>query len=122
MTAGTKELYDLGEVPPIGDVPPRMYAQVIRRERFGQPAQAFEREVVPVPEIGADEALVKGVIGIKTALFIKSLLRALPRGLTHSCDYFRMSKQKADAVCQPVNVLALNQPPCLSMHYHLRKT
>jgi crotonyl-CoA carboxylase/reductase len=35
-----------------------MYAEVIRRERFGQPSQAFEREVVPVPEIGPDEALV----------------------------------------------------------------
>jgi crotonyl-CoA carboxylase/reductase len=35
-----------------------MYAEVIRRERFGEPTKAFAREVVPVPEIGPDEALV----------------------------------------------------------------
>ena len=58
MSTETKEIYEIGEHPPIGRVPPKMYAQVIRRERFGQPAQAFAREQVPVPEIGPDEALV----------------------------------------------------------------
>ena len=58
MTTGTKELYELGEIPPLGEVPPQMYAEVIRRERFGEPQKAFAREVVPVPEIEPDEALV----------------------------------------------------------------
>ncbi len=58
MTTGTKELYDVGEVPPIGEVPEQMHAQVIRRERFGEPIGAFAGEVVPVPEIGPNEALV----------------------------------------------------------------
>src|SRR3990172_2801080 len=59
MTTGTrKEIYELGELPPLGEVPEYMYAQVIRRERFGQPAKAFAREKVPVPEIGPKEALV----------------------------------------------------------------
>jgi crotonyl-CoA carboxylase/reductase len=58
MTTGTKELYELGDLPPLGEVPATMHAQVIRRERFGEPKQAFAREVVPVPEIGPNEALV----------------------------------------------------------------
>ncbi|MBI2764970.1 MAG: crotonyl-CoA carboxylase/reductase [Chloroflexi bacterium] len=53
-----KELYDLGEAPPLGYVPPRMHAQVIRQPRFGRPEGAFAREVVPTPAIGPDEALV----------------------------------------------------------------
>ncbi|MEX1254665.1 MAG: crotonyl-CoA carboxylase/reductase [Dehalococcoidia bacterium] len=58
MTTGAKEIYEVGELPPIGEVPPQMYAQVIRRERFGEPSKAFARERVPVPEIDPDEALV----------------------------------------------------------------
>ena len=58
MTTSTKNVYEVGESPPIGEVPEQMYAQVIRRERFGEPAKAFEVEKVPVPEIGPDEVLV----------------------------------------------------------------
>jgi len=59
MPKGTrKEIYELGDLPPLGKVPELMYAQVIRRERFGEPAKAFAREKVPVPEIGPKEALV----------------------------------------------------------------
>src|SRR5690349_24632633 len=59
MTADTlKDLYAVGEAPPLGFVPPRMYAQVIRQSRFGQPLQAFEEEVIETPEVGPDEVLV----------------------------------------------------------------
>ncbi len=58
MTAGTTNIYGIGESPPIGEVPERMYAQVIRRERFGEPSNAFQIEQVPVPEIGPNEVLV----------------------------------------------------------------
>ena len=58
MTTGTKELYEIGEIPPIGEVPPSMYAQVIRRERFGEPSKAFAREKVRVPDIEPNEVLV----------------------------------------------------------------
>jgi crotonyl-CoA carboxylase/reductase len=58
MTTDTKRIYDLGQHPPIGEVPELMHAQVIRRERFGEPKQAFQREEIPVPSIGPDEALV----------------------------------------------------------------
>ncbi|MGB2693812.1 MAG: crotonyl-CoA carboxylase/reductase [Dehalococcoidia bacterium] len=51
-------MYELGEIPPIGEVPASMHAQVIRRERFGEPKSAFAIEAVPVPDIGPNEALV----------------------------------------------------------------
>ena len=36
-----KEIYEFGELPPIGHVPKRMYGQLIRADRFGHPTQAF---------------------------------------------------------------------------------
>jgi crotonyl-CoA carboxylase/reductase len=53
-----KELYDMGEAPPVGEVPQKMHAWLIREERFGEPKDAFQREVIDVPEIGDDEVLV----------------------------------------------------------------
>ena len=57
-TSTLKDLYSLGEAPPVGHVPERMHAQVIRQSRFGEPSTAFQREVINVPEIGDDDALV----------------------------------------------------------------
>ena len=54
----TKEIYEIGEAPAIGQVPKYMYAQLIRAERFGEPRQAFKVEKVEVPNIKPDEALV----------------------------------------------------------------
>ena len=56
--AETKDLYEIGEVPPIGTVPEKMYAQLIRPERFGEPKDAFKVETVPTPELKPDEVLV----------------------------------------------------------------
>lgn len=53
-----KDVYDIGELPPIGEVPPRMHAQLVRPDRFGEPKDAIRDEVIHVPEIGPDEALV----------------------------------------------------------------
>ena len=53
-----KELYDIGEAPPIGIIPPKMHAWVVRSERFGEPMEAFQEEVIDVPEIKDDEILV----------------------------------------------------------------
>ena len=33
--AGPKDLYELGEVPPLGHVPANMYAWAIRKDRHG---------------------------------------------------------------------------------------
>ncbi len=53
-----KDIYDLGEIPELGNVPRRMNAQVIRPERFGEPREAFRVEPIEVPEIGPREVLV----------------------------------------------------------------
>ncbi len=54
----TKELYDVAEQPPLGVVPPKMHAWLIRPERFGKPTEAFQKEVVNTPPIADDEVLV----------------------------------------------------------------
>ena len=56
--APEKDLYELGEMPPMGHVPPQMYAWAIRRERHGEPDKSFQVEVVETPEIDANEVLV----------------------------------------------------------------
>ncbi len=55
---GLRDLYEMGEMPPLGYVPARMYAWAIRRERHGEPEQAMQLEVLPTPAIGEDEVLV----------------------------------------------------------------
>jgi crotonyl-CoA carboxylase/reductase len=54
----SSEIYELGDVPELGVVPPKMLAQVIRAERFGEPRDAFKLEAVPVPELGPRDVLV----------------------------------------------------------------
>ena len=53
-----KDLYDIGEIPPLGHVPSHMHAWTIRRERHGDPSSAMVEEVVPTPEIDPHEVLV----------------------------------------------------------------
>jgi crotonyl-CoA carboxylase/reductase len=53
-----KDLYDIGEMPPLGYVPAKMHAWLIRPERFGKPTEAFQKEVVNTPTIADDEVLV----------------------------------------------------------------
>ncbi len=54
----TRDLYELGDVPDLGVVPPRMLAQLIRPERFGEPIDAFKQEAVEIPELGPRDVLV----------------------------------------------------------------
>ena len=56
--AGVKDLYAVGEMPPLGHVPAQMYAWTIRRERHGEPEQAFVVEVVTTPRPDSNEVLV----------------------------------------------------------------
>ena len=48
----------LGERPPLSEVPDRMHVFAVRQDRFGEPRDAWQREIVDVPEIGPDEVLV----------------------------------------------------------------
>ncbi len=54
----TKRIYAIGERPPLGHVPEQMHAWLVRPERFGEPLQAFQQEVIDVPSIADDEVLV----------------------------------------------------------------
>jgi crotonyl-CoA carboxylase/reductase len=53
-----KDLYEVGEIPPLGHVPKRMYAWAIRRERHGEPTKAMQVEVVDVPALDPYEVLI----------------------------------------------------------------
>ncbi len=52
------DLYDIGEKPPLGEVPARMHAYLVRQNRFGQPRDAWKREIISTPTIGPDEVLI----------------------------------------------------------------
>ncbi len=56
--AAIKDLYAVGEMPPLGHVPAKMHAWTIRRERHGEPEQSFQTEVVDTPRPASDEVLV----------------------------------------------------------------
>ena len=56
--APQKDLYEMGEIPPMGYVPKQMYAWAIRKERHGEPDTAMQQEVVDVPTLDSNEVLV----------------------------------------------------------------
>ena len=55
---GKKDLYEVGEIPPLGHVPKNMYAWVIRKEREGPPETAMQMEVVPTWSLDSHDVLV----------------------------------------------------------------
>ena len=54
----TKEIYDLGEKIPLGEVPKKMHAFAVRQDRFGEPIDAWKREIIDVPDLGPKDVLV----------------------------------------------------------------
>ena len=56
--APVKDLYEVGEIPPLGHVPPRMYAWCIRRERHGEPDTAMQVEIVETPKLDPNENMM----------------------------------------------------------------
>ena len=56
--APEKDLYEMGEMPPLGYVPKQMYGWVLRQERHGEPTDALKVEVVDVPELDSHDVLV----------------------------------------------------------------
>ena len=57
-SAEKKDLYEVGEIPPLGYVPKQMYAWAIRRERHGEPEDSFLKEVVDVKQPDSNEVVV----------------------------------------------------------------
>jgi crotonyl-CoA carboxylase/reductase len=53
-----KDVFEIGEIPPVGEVPARMHAQLVRPDRYGEPRDAIHDEVIDVPELGPHDALV----------------------------------------------------------------
>jgi crotonyl-CoA carboxylase/reductase len=53
-----KDLYELGERPPLGTIPKMMHAFAVRQDRFQQPKDAWRREIIQTPQIAADEVLI----------------------------------------------------------------
>jgi crotonyl-CoA carboxylase/reductase len=52
------ETVAIGSLPPIGEVPKKMLAQVIRQDRFGDPRTAFQIEEIEIPQIKPHEVLI----------------------------------------------------------------
>ena len=52
------DICKLGEPPPLGEIPDKMHAFVVRQDRFGEPKDAWQREVVNIPEIGPLDVLI----------------------------------------------------------------
>ncbi|MFC2177447.1 crotonyl-CoA carboxylase/reductase [Actinomycetota bacterium] len=48
----------VGTLPPLGELPDTMYAQVVRADRFGDPRTAFQVEEVEVPPLKPREVLI----------------------------------------------------------------
>ncbi len=53
-----KDLYELGEVPPLGHVPEKMYASVLRQCNYGAPENAYKIEIMDVPEVGPRQVMI----------------------------------------------------------------
>ena len=54
---GKKDLYEVGEIPPLGHVPKNMYAWAIRKDRQGEPDKAMQIEVVPTWQLDSHDVL-----------------------------------------------------------------
>lgn len=52
------EIVPIGSLPPLGEIPTKMYAQVIRSDRLGDSRKAFQIEEIDVPKIKPHEVLI----------------------------------------------------------------
>ena len=52
-----KDLYDIGEIPPLGHVPAKMHAWVVRKDRHGPPEQSMQLEVETAAALDAPLAM-----------------------------------------------------------------
>lgn len=86
--SAVKDLYEIGEFPPLGHVPAKMYAWCIRRDRHGPPESAMRLEVVETPEIDSGEVLVMVMAaGVNYNGIWASLGKPISPFDSHKCDY-----------------------------------
>ena len=67
--SATKDLYDIGEIPPLGVVPAKMHAWAIRKERHGPPVTSMQLEVVPTWPIGEDKKSIAARVTIQRVVW-----------------------------------------------------
>ena len=56
--ASASDAVPVGTLPPVGEIPSRMFAQLVRQDRFGDPRTAFQVEEVDTPTPGPGEVLI----------------------------------------------------------------
>ena len=98
-SAAVKDLYEVGEIPPLGHVPKNMHAWAIRRERHGEPEKAMLEEVVPTPAIDSHEVLV---LVMAAGVNYNGVWAALGKPIspfdTHKADYHIAGSDAAGVV------------------------
>jgi crotonyl-CoA carboxylase/reductase len=52
------KMHEIGTMPPLGELPDKMKAVVIRPDREGEPLDSMKIEDMPVPKVGANDVLV----------------------------------------------------------------
>jgi crotonyl-CoA carboxylase/reductase len=57
-SAALKDLYEIGEIPPLGHVPKNMYAWVVRQDRHGPPETSMLTEVIPTWKLDSHDVLI----------------------------------------------------------------
>ncbi len=77
--APEKDLYEMGEMPPLGYVPKQMYAWAIRKERHGEPDHAMLKEVVEVPPLDSHDVLILVMAAAALAVLLWVGVRRLMR-------------------------------------------
>ena len=89
-----KDLYDIGEIPPLGHVPKNMHAWVIRKERHGPPEQSMQLEVVPTWELDSHDVLVLVMAaGVNyNGVWAASASRSRPSTCTRTLPYRRLRR------------------------------
>src|SRR5687767_3071838 len=90
MANAPRDLYDLWDPPPVGAVPAKMLAQVLRQAHYSEPKDAFQHEVVDVPKLGPKDALV---YVMAAGINYNNVWAALGRPV----DVIRIHKQSRDA-------------------------
>src|SRR5436190_20776565 len=53
-----KDLYEIGEIPPLGHVPKNMYAWAVRKERHGPPEDSMQIEILPTWTLDSHDVLI----------------------------------------------------------------
>ena len=106
-----KDLYEIGEIPPVGEVPKQMHAQLVRPDRFGDPKTAILDEVVDVPELGPHDALVM-VMAAGVNFNNVWAARGMPVDVTKGASTLRASR--------PTSTSAAPTPPASSTPWATR--